>query len=96
MSASTAPLSAPSGTAAAIIQSGAGDDQMRFWLALTLVIGFFAYITFASIFPSKLPGDTLGTIVGYISGFVSAVVMFFFGSSSGSKLKTMQGAKGNA
>lgn len=87
MSTPTQPLNA------AVTASGALDDRMRFWLAVIVAVGFFGFITFSSIYPSKLPGDTLGTVVGYVSGFLSAVVMFYFGSSSGSKLKTMQGAK---
>ena len=66
------------------------DDDRRFWLALVLALGFFGFIIFISIRPTNLLPEVLGTIVGYISGFLSAVVMFYFGSSSGSVSKSKQ------
>ena len=70
--------------------SGAFDDRMRGWLSVIIIVGLFGFIGIAFVYPPKLPGDTVGVILGYLSGWVSAIVSFYWGSSSGSKLKTMQ------
>jgi hypothetical protein len=70
--------------------SGASDDSMRFWLAVIVCVGLFGFIGLAFFKPPQLPGDVTGVIIGYFAGWVSAIVGFYFGSSSGSKIKTMQ------
>ncbi len=77
--------------------SGRFDDRMRGWLSVLILLGLFGFIGLAFVVPPKLPGDTVGVILGYLSGWVSAIVSFYWGSSSGSKLKSMQqgGQNGN-
>jgi len=86
MSAPTNPLDG----AAPPPASNVFDDQMRGRLAVIIVVGFFGFIGLAFFFPPQLPGDTLGVILGYLAGWVSAIVFFYWGSSSGSKMKSMQ------
>jgi hypothetical protein len=69
--------------------SGAADDRMRFWLSVAIVAGFLAFITLVALKPAQLPGDTLGIIVGAWIMMLKDVSGYFFGSSSGSKMKSI-------
>lgn len=70
--------------------TGAEDDRMRGKLAFFLCGGLFIFVGLSFFKPPQLPGDTVGVILGYFAGWVSAIVGFYWGSSSGSKQKSMQ------
>lgn len=70
--------------------SGARDDRMRFWLSLVIVVGFVGFSTLMVFRPTALDRVIIGTIISAWALTMKDVSGYFFGSSSGSKLKTMQ------
>ena len=65
------------------------SESRRMWLAVVIWITFIGFITFVSIRPVQLPGDTLGIIIGSLTTFVGLVVSYYFSTSMGSSTKSV-------
>jgi hypothetical protein len=67
-----------------------GDTTMKI-LAVATIVGFFLFIGFllAKGTPTGMDKTLLGMIIGYVVGLVQQVYNYYFGSSKGSKDKTI-------
>jgi uncharacterized membrane protein len=67
-----------------------GDTTMKI-LAVATIVGFFAFIGFLLVkgTPTGMDKTLLGMIIGYVVGLVQQVYNYYFGSSKGSKDKTI-------
>ena len=64
------------------------SESRRIWFAGVIWLTFIAYIVFVSIYPAKLPGDTLGIILGGLLTYVGIVIGYYFQTSMGSSIKS--------
>lgn len=65
-------------------------DKVPAVLATVAVVGFFAVLgALFVIVPPKDNGDVIYLLMGQVSGAYAMVLAYYFGSSSGSKLKTL-------
>ncbi len=67
------------------------DDKTRWWIALFTMAGTFGYIYGITFWPVQLDKTTMGTILGGVIIWNGIVLTWYFGSSSGSKVKGMDG-----
>ena len=67
-----------------------GDTTLKV-MAVCTVLGFFLFIGFLLVkgTPAGMDKTLLGMIIGYVVGIVQQVYNYFFGSSKGSKDKTI-------
>ena len=72
------------------------SESRRIWLAGFIWLTFIAYIVFVSIYPAKLPGDTLGIILGGLLTLASIVVNYYYSTSMGSSVKSQMMGRANA
>jgi len=82
MAETTPPAEAPETTMSKI------SETRRIWFAGFIWLTFIAYIVFVSIYPAKLPGDTLGIILGGLLTYVGIVIGYYFQTSMGSSIKS--------
>lgn len=75
--------------------SGAADDDMRFWLAIAVMCSVSVTIALAFLVTPKVGEEVVGIIIGQVLSWPLYVLAFFFGSSSGSKMKSMQQTGGS-
>lgn len=76
------PVEAPETTMSKI------SETRRIYFATFIWLTFIAYIVFVSIYPAKLPGDTLGIILGGLLTYVGIVIGYYFQTSMGSSIKS--------
>ncbi len=63
------------------------SETRRMYFAVTIWLTFVGFITFVSIHPVQLPGDTLGIIIGGMLTLAGGVVNYYFSTSMGSTIK---------
>lgn len=78
----TPPLETPETTMSRI------SESRRIWFGYYIWTTFTGYIIFVSIYPAKLPGDTLGIILGGLLTYVGVVIGYYFQTSMGSSIKS--------
>ena len=64
------------------------SETRRMYFGYIIWLSFIAYIVFVSIYPAKLPGDTLGIILGGLLTYVGIVIGYYFQTSMGSSIKS--------
>ncbi|MBK8189046.1 MAG: hypothetical protein IPK79_01170 [Vampirovibrionales bacterium] len=65
-------------------------DRVPAVLATVAVVGFFIVLgALFFVIPPKDNGDVIYLLIGQVAGAYAMVLAYYFGSSSGSKLKTM-------
>jgi hypothetical protein len=64
------------------------DDRTRLILAIVILVTFGAYVWKLTYGPTTGDQTLIGAGLGYMAAIAQAVVQYFFGSSSGSALKT--------
>lgn len=63
------------------------DNRTRRYLSFYVFSLTMAYITWVTIKPAQLPGDTLGIILGALLALNGTTIGFYFTSSAGSSAK---------
>jgi hypothetical protein len=72
-----------------MLQAMQADDRMRAFLAFTLISMVSAFLAASYFLSPKLPGDTEGMIIGGMLTWVGTLLNYYWGTSSGSKMKGM-------
>lgn len=66
-----------------------GEAWIRKFIAVVTVLAFFSYIGLVTFYPfQQIKMEFVNLAMGWIGGVATAVITFYFGSSSGSDEKT--------